>query len=70
MEAVKIGIVGCGNISDVYFQAGKTFDILEVAACADLVPERAQRRPRSTESPKPVASMSCSPTPIFKSSST
>lgn len=44
METTKIGIVGCGNISGIYFQAGKTFEILEIAACADLVPERARAK--------------------------
>ena len=37
----KVGIVGCGNISGIYFKAGKTFENLEIVACADLVPERA-----------------------------
>ena len=41
MKPTKVGIIGCGNISGVYFQAGKTFDILDVVACADLLPERA-----------------------------
>jgi len=41
MEKTKIGIVGCGNISGIYFKAGQTFEILQVKACADLVPERA-----------------------------
>ena len=42
MDTVKIGIIGCGNISGIYFEAGKKFDILEIVACSDLVPERAQ----------------------------
>jgi len=37
----RVGIVGCGNISGVYFEAGKVFDVLEVVACADLMHERA-----------------------------
>ena len=41
MEKTKIGIVGCGNISGIYFKAGQTFEILQVKACADLVPDRA-----------------------------
>ena len=40
----KIGIIGCGNISGIYFEVARTFDILEVAACADLVMERAQEK--------------------------
>jgi len=42
-EKVGIGIVGCGNISPIYLKnAQQVFDALEVVACADLVPERAQ----------------------------
>jgi len=41
---VKVGIIGCGNISSIYCQAGKRFEILDIAACADLVPERAAGR--------------------------
>ena len=33
-QPVKVGIIGCGNISGIYFKAGKTFPILEIAACA------------------------------------
>lgn len=43
IETTKVGIVGCGNISGIYLKnCQQTFDILEVAACADLIPERAQ----------------------------
>lgn len=42
MKKVKIGIIGCGNISGIYLQKAQTFSILEVAACADIIPERAQ----------------------------
>ena len=41
---IKVGVIGCGNISGVYFANMPSFDILEVAACADLVPERAQAK--------------------------
>ena len=44
MEKTKIGIIGCGNISGIYFQAGKTFDILEIKGCADMVMERAEAK--------------------------
>ena len=45
MQKVKVGIVGCGNISGIYFKnmRGK-FDVLEVVACADLVKERAEAK--------------------------
>lgn len=44
MKPTKVGIVGCGNISGIYFQAGKTFDILDIVGCADLMPERAKAK--------------------------
>lgn len=40
----KIGIIGCGMISDAYFTAAKTFTNLDVVACADLMPERAKAK--------------------------
>ncbi|NLC58423.1 MAG: Gfo/Idh/MocA family oxidoreductase [Armatimonadetes bacterium] len=39
-----IGIVGCGNISGLYFQAGQVFDILDIRACADIDPRRAEAK--------------------------
>ncbi len=32
----QVGMVGCGNISQTYFDASKNFEIFEFAACADL----------------------------------
>jgi predicted dehydrogenase len=43
-KKVKIGVVGCGNISDIYLSKAQTFDVLEVAACSDLVMERAEAK--------------------------
>lgn len=42
LQKVKVGLVGCGNISGIYFQNCKKMEILELTACADLIPERAQ----------------------------
>lgn len=39
---VKVGIIGCGDISDRYIENCKRFDILDVAGCADLIEDRAQ----------------------------
>jgi predicted dehydrogenase len=39
---VKVGLLGCGNIAPAYIKGSRHFSILEVAACTDLVPERAQ----------------------------
>lgn len=44
MDRVTLGIVGCGTISDVYFEAANGFDVLETAACADLETERAEAK--------------------------
>ena len=40
----KVGLVGCGNISDTYLEASKTFEIFEIVACTDLNRERAQAK--------------------------
>ncbi len=43
MEKVKVGIVGCGNISGIYFRnMCDVFEVLDVVACADLDMARAE----------------------------
>jgi predicted dehydrogenase len=42
LEPVKVGIIGCGNISGIYLKNCKLMEILEPLACADLVKERAE----------------------------
>lgn len=44
MKKTKIGIVGCGMISDIYFEAAGTFNILKVVACCDDLSERAKAK--------------------------
>jgi predicted dehydrogenase len=45
MGKIKAGIIGCGNISEIYFTNGKAlFEGLEVAACADLDLARAKAK--------------------------
>jgi predicted dehydrogenase len=45
MSKVIAGIIGCGNISEIYLTNGKAlFESLEVAACADLDIERAKAK--------------------------
>jgi predicted dehydrogenase len=41
---VKVGIIGCGNISPAYFKGCRAFDILDVVACADIDMARARDR--------------------------
>ena len=45
MDRTRVGVIGCGNISGIYFaNLTKKFGNVEVAAVADLLPERAQAR--------------------------
>ena len=39
---MKVGIIGCGNVSDKYVESAGQFDGFEIVACADLDPGRAQ----------------------------
>ncbi|NLY30768.1 MAG: Gfo/Idh/MocA family oxidoreductase, partial [Firmicutes bacterium] len=53
MNKVKVGIIGCGNISGIYLKnCTQTFEILEVVACADLIHERAQAQAKEYGVPK------------------
>ena len=36
---MKVGVIGCGNIADIYFHNAKNFFI----ACADLNPEASKK---------------------------
>lgn len=54
MRKIKIGIIGCGNISGIYFQnLTQTFkNIVEVVAISDLMPERAKEAAEKYGIPK------------------
>jgi predicted dehydrogenase len=52
MKRTKIGVIGCGNISGAYLGAGERFEILEIAACADLIPERAKAKSEEFKIPR------------------
>ncbi|MFW6410195.1 MAG: Gfo/Idh/MocA family protein [Halanaerobiales bacterium] len=52
MDKVKVGIIGCGNISSIYFENCNKFEILEVTACADLVREKAEKQAEKYNIPK------------------
>jgi predicted dehydrogenase len=43
-KKVKVGIVGCGNISPAYFKGCRAFSILDVVACSDIDQGRARAR--------------------------
>jgi predicted dehydrogenase len=44
MEAVKVGLIGCGNISAAYLRAAPLFPELQITCCADLNESQAQAR--------------------------
>ena len=44
IQKVKVGLIGCGNISEAYFAGCKRYDILQLSACADLDPTRARAK--------------------------
>ncbi len=37
-----VGIIGCGQISSIYFQAPQSFEVLDIVACSDLDMDRAR----------------------------
>ena len=39
----RVAIIGCGNISAVHAQALRELENTELTACADLIPERAEK---------------------------
>ena len=41
---MKIGVIGCGNISDTYFDSKKIFKNLQIVACADLKKELSDKK--------------------------
>lgn len=44
MDKVKVGIIGCGKISGIYMENCNKFEVLELAACADMDPARAREQ--------------------------
>ena len=51
MEKIKYGLIGCGNISNIYCVNGRKFG-LELAACADIDLARAQAKAAENDIPK------------------
>jgi predicted dehydrogenase len=43
-KKIGVGIIGCGNISQAYFNGAKVFEVLKIVSCADLNPETAQAK--------------------------
>jgi len=55
MQRMKVGIIGCGNISGIYFKAGERFEVLEIVAAADLDIARAKAKAEEFGVPKACA---------------
>lgn len=51
-EKTKIGIIGCGNICNIYLDNLAQFHNTEVVACADLIIERAKAKAAEFHIPK------------------
>ena len=52
MKPVKVGLIGCGNISGIYFKNGVVFNSIDIVACADILPERAEASAEEYSIPK------------------
>jgi len=53
MSKIKAGIIGCGNISDIYLKnLTKVFEEVEVTAVADIIHERARAKAKEYNIPK------------------
>lgn len=48
----NVGVIGCGQISSIYLEAPRTFEILHIVACADIDLERAQAQAQRFGIPK------------------
>jgi predicted dehydrogenase len=51
-SAAKVGVIGVGKISGIYLENGAVFDDVEIVACADIVPERAEAQAAAYGVPK------------------
>jgi predicted dehydrogenase len=55
LTPVKIGVIGCGNISSSYLKTAQQFPIITCAAVADLDIERARAKAAEFDIPKAVS---------------
>ena len=61
MKKFRIGLIGCGVISDIYLKTCQKFDILEVVACASLDFEESRQKAETYTIPSV-----CSPDEIIQ----
>ncbi len=43
-KKINVGLIGCGNISSAYLEGVQIFDILEITACSDIEPQKAEEK--------------------------
>ena len=48
----RVGIIGCGKISDAYFGTNAAFSFFDIVACADLNPEAARAKAQQWNIPR------------------
>jgi predicted dehydrogenase len=48
----NVGLIGCGQISSIYLEAPRTFDVLNIVACADIDMDRAKAQAQRYNVPK------------------
>src|SRR5579859_5622243 len=51
-DKVRLGIIGCGNIFPAYVKGSSAFEILDLVACADVIPGRARAAAEQWHIPK------------------
>jgi len=61
MKRVKVGIIGCGNISTIYIKNLQLFKALELVAVSDIDLKRAEARAAEFGVPR-----ACSPEKLLK----
>ena len=52
IKPVKTAIIGCGNISSIYIENAKKWDVLDLVACANRTLPRAQSQAEKFGVPK------------------
>ena len=60
MTTFRVGLIGCGRISDIYLKNCATFDALDIVACASLDIEESRAKAAQYNIPK-----ACTPDEIF-----
>ena len=51
-DVVKVGVIGCGNISGIYLRVGKMLPAIEIVACADKFPQVAEAKAAEYQVPQ------------------